>query len=256
MIIEHSAAPQPQRRLDRFQRRPAVHGRRRWRWQRRAREAQYLNTLLGKILRINPHDPAGAGRRSTRSQQQPVSRQEVAGTRSGRDGFRNPWRCSFDQRHRHHLVRRCRPGLVGRDRSRPHRRQEFRLGVPRGLPLLQLSRTGRGASCVPATAAHCRSSSTRTSAGAEDNNSVVGGYVSRRPGATLEGKYVFGDLGSGRIWVIPANFPAGRSTPRRGGEHRPDDLFVRRGRGRQAVRHRRRRGRDLHAHRQLSPSAG
>ena len=38
---------------------------------------------------------------------------------------------------------------------------------------------------------------------------VVGGYVSRRAGVPLYGRYVFGDFCSGRIWSIPASFAGG-----------------------------------------------
>ena len=45
------------------------------------------------------------------------------------------------------------------------------------------------------------------------NCSITGGYVDRRPGADLEGHYVFGDYCSGRIWTIPASFAAGSTLP-------------------------------------------
>ena len=35
---------------------------------------------------------------------------------------------------------------------------------------------------------------------------MIGGYVSRRSGAPLYGRYVFGDDCSGRIWNVPATF--------------------------------------------------
>ena len=41
----------------------------------------------------------------------------------------------------------------------------------------------------------------------------MGGYVSRRVGATLNGNYVFGDDCSGDVWVIPANFVGGTALP-------------------------------------------
>ena len=47
----------------------------------------------------------------------------------------------------------------------------------------------------------------------DDNHAVTGGYVARRQGATLFGKYVFGDLSSGRVWAIPANFQRGDPMP-------------------------------------------
>jgi hypothetical protein len=42
-----------------------------------------------------------------------------------------------------------------------------------------------------------------------DNCSVTGGYVSRRPGAPMYGRYFFADFCSGRMWHVPANFSGG-----------------------------------------------
>ena len=50
-------------------------------------------------------------------------------------------------------------------------------------------------------------------AGDDDNNTVVGGYVARRPNRPLTGKYIFGDFGSGRVWAIRAGFDRGDALP-------------------------------------------
>jgi hypothetical protein len=46
----------------------------------------------------------------------------------------------------------------------------------------------------------------RHSVAGTNNCSVTGGYVSRRPGAPLYGRYFFADFCSGRIWHVPASF--------------------------------------------------
>jgi hypothetical protein len=46
-----------------------------------------------------------------------------------------------------------------------------------------------------------------------NSDAVTGGYVSRRAGAALNGRYVFGEFGTGRIWVIAHNFPKGGTLP-------------------------------------------
>jgi hypothetical protein len=45
--------------------------------------------------------------------------------------------------------------------------------------------------------------------------SVTGGYVSRRPGAALEGRYIYGDFCSGDIWNISAGHSWGDPVPAR-----------------------------------------
>ena len=41
-------------------------------------------------------------------------------------------------------------------------------------------------------------------------NSITGGYVYRGAAiASLQGQYVFGDFGSGRVWRVPADSPIG-----------------------------------------------
>ena len=59
--------------------------------------AQSMNTLLGKILRI---DVNGVGPAAGTTGSRPATRTSArpAATRSGRSGLRNPWRFSFDRR--------------------------------------------------------------------------------------------------------------------------------------------------------------
>ena len=170
--------------------------------------AQNLDSLLGKILRINPLDPDGAG---SRRYSIPGSNPFVG--RSGRDeiwsyGLRNPWRCSFDRgtgklwcadvgQNKYEEIDRSK---TGKRVNYGWRRLEGRHNYPSGslctsncktLPIAEYAHSSFGGG----------------------NCSVTGGYVSRRSGAAMYGKYVFGDYCSGRVWIIPAGFSAGSALP-------------------------------------------
>jgi glucose/arabinose dehydrogenase len=174
--------------------------------------AQSLNVLLGKILRINPDDPDGGGPKTY----------GIPGTnpyvgRVGMDeiwayGFRNPWRCSHDRKKG---TMWC--GDVGQnaweeiDRG-PFKARNYGWPLLEGMHYYDYPNKPQGALCTT----KCRTLPLLDyahSVPGDDNNSVTGGYVSRRSGATLAGKYVFGDLGSGRVWAIPANFQRGDPMP-------------------------------------------
>jgi glucose/arabinose dehydrogenase len=171
-----------------------------------AANGQNLRTLLGKILRIDPHDPPGAAQYSIPSNNPFVGR-------TGKDaiwayGFRNPWRCSFD---RGTGVIWC--GDVGQgaweeiDRG-PMRGKNFGWRLLEGFHYYNYPNRPSGQLCTSG----CKTLPILEYAHTSGPNSVVGGYVSRRPGAPLNGSYVFGDLG-GRIWVIPATFQRGDTLP-------------------------------------------
>jgi glucose/arabinose dehydrogenase len=166
--------------------------------------AQRLDTLLGKILRINPRDPDGAG---PRRYSVPADNPFVG--RPGLDeiwayGLRNPWRDSFDPRTGDLWI-----GDVGQNRfeeidhAGAARGRNFGWHVVEGRHLYP-----SGARCTT----NCRTlpivEYAHAVAGA-DNCSVTGGYVSRRTGAPLAGHYLFGDFCSGRIWAIPTTFNGG-----------------------------------------------
>ena len=173
--------------------------------------AQNLDSLFGKILRIDPKDPDGNG---------PLRYTIPAGNPrvgiSGRDeiwlwGFRNPWRASIDP-----VTGALWVGDVGGDRREEIDRvpadptvrnlgwdnMEGTLPLPTGAP--------GGGPCVedcppmPPLLEYDH---------ADGNRSVTGGVVARRPGAPLEGTYLFGDWGSGRIWGIPADAVAPVTLP-------------------------------------------
>jgi len=166
--------------------------------------AQSTNLLNGKILRINPRDPDGNG---PLTYSIPTTNPFVG--KPGRDeiwalGLRNTWRCSFDS-----ITTKLWCGDVGQggyeevDRvststggynfgwNRLEGFHYYTAGHQSGdlctsncytLPIAEYLHTTNG---TPYSA-------------------ITGGYVSRRPGAAIYGKYVFGDYESGKVWEISA----------------------------------------------------
>lgn len=147
--------------------------------------AQNVNVLLGKILRIDPKgDPYGI----------PTSNPFAGG--GGRPeifayGLRNPWKFSFDT-----LTGEIWAGDVGQGRYEEV--DQIVLGGNYGWN----TREGK----------HCYGASTCSSEGLvdpvveygrSDGVSITGGYVYRGTKIpALYGKYVYGDFGSGRIWAV------------------------------------------------------
>ncbi len=175
--------------------------------------AQNLKAWWGKILRINPLDPDGAG---------PLTYSIPPGNpyvgRAGKDeiwsyGLRNPWRCSFDD---HTGKLWC--GDVGQfayeeiDRVKSGKAVNFGWRKLEGLHYYSWKGHVSGNLC----SGTCYKKPILDYAHSDfggGNCAVTGGYVARRPGAAMEGRYVFGDYCSGRVWIIPANFVAGSSLP-------------------------------------------
>ena len=201
---DRPALRQPQRRLDRLQRPIPVHRDGRWReWRRPRRSGAEHQKLLGKILRINPLDPDGAG---SRRYSIPASNPFVGV--AGRDevwafGLRNPWRCSFDGDDLW-----C--GDVGQEKWEEVDRWSTG-GVNLGWRLLEgrhyykWSGRTKGALCTT----NCKTKPIVEYSHSSFNGghcAVTGGYVSRRSNAVLNGKYVFGDYCSGKVWAIPASY--------------------------------------------------
>ncbi len=175
--------------------------------------AQSLSTLLGKILRINPLDPDGPG---ARRYSIPSGNPYVG--RSGLDeiwsrGLRNPWRCTFDRG-----TGKLFCGDVGQNAFEEINRHSDGKAINFGWELLEgfhyynYPNRQRGDRCTR----KCRYLPILEyphSVPGDDNNSVTGGYVSRRPGAALNGKYVFGDFGSGRVWAVRFDISRRRTMP-------------------------------------------
>ena len=160
--------------------------------------AQRTNTLLGKMLRIDPRPTA------TRPYQIPPNNPYVG--RVGLDhiwslGLRNPWRFSFDPVTGHLWI-----GDVGQARDEE---------VDRSLSDSRHLNAGRGANygwdmyeawnCYegPCSPTGMTFPLAAYNQGSNDNCAVTGGYVYRGRGSpVLAGKYVFGDYCSGRIFYV------------------------------------------------------
>lgn len=159
--------------------------------------AQNVKSLLGKILRINPLDPDGNG---PLLYSIPAKNPYVG--RKGRDevfsrGLRNPWRCSFDR-----LNGRMWCADVGQQTWEEVNRVKTGNGVNYGWPTME------GRACYSPSSGCNTSNKIRPIAVYSHSFgcSVTGGYVSRRSGAALYGRYVFGDYCSGRVWAVPSGF--------------------------------------------------
>jgi glucose/arabinose dehydrogenase len=168
--------------------------------------AQNLNSLLGKILRINPLDPDGGG---PRKYSIPADNPFVGV--AGKDqiwsyGLRNPWRCSFD---REDGTLYC--GDVGQgvyeeiDRASTGRAVNFGWRLLEGEHYYDWPGHSSGTVCT----VDCKTLPVVEYSHSGVHCAVTGGYVSRRSGADLEGRYVFGDFCSGYVWTIAANAPVG-----------------------------------------------
>jgi glucose/arabinose dehydrogenase len=165
---------------------------------------QRLDTLLGKILRIDPLDPDGNGPRRYR-----VPQDNPLVGRAGRDeiwawGLRNPWRNSHDR-----LTGDLWIGDVGQEQYEEIDHAGTGKGRNFGWRLVEgRHRYPSGSLCT----SNCKTlpiAEYRHSVSGEDNCSVTGGYVARRSGAALYGRYLFGDYCSGRMWSIPVGFSGG-----------------------------------------------
>lgn len=114
-------------------------------------------------------------------------------------GFRNPWRFSFDS-----LSGALWVGDVGQGAWEEVNRVE--LGQNYGW------NTREGAHCFnpPNGCSAAGLTDPITEYSHSLGNSITGGYVYRGTAIpTLQGQYIFGDFGSGRLWAVPANSPIG-----------------------------------------------
>jgi glucose/arabinose dehydrogenase len=169
--------------------------------------AQSVNTLLGKILRIDVDAQAGGKQYAI-----PAGNPYVGKT--GLDeiwsfGLRNPWRFSFDRRTGDLWI-----GDVGQNRYEEIDRSPAVDGVDAGKGLNYGWRVVEGNACfipssgcnkagkVPPMAVYSHSSGC----------SVTGGYVYRGLAYRgLVGGYLFGDFCSGRVWALRAHGPASQA---------------------------------------------
>ena len=184
---------------------------------------QNLNTLLGKMLRIDPSaddfptDPL-------RDYRIPAGNPFAGG--GGRPeiyayGLRNPFRASFDRQTGDLFIGDVGQGAIEEvDLIRPNE-----AGLNFGWPVLEGTRVNQGGSTAgmtPPIAEYAHGS------GPTQGNSITGGYVYRGPIAPLQGSYVFADFISDNIWSIEASATAQGTTlaastfVRRNGDFAPD----------------------------------
>ncbi len=159
--------------------------------------AQRLDSLLGKLLRINVNGSVGTRHYLIPSSNPYVGRYGLNEIWSR--GLRNPWRFSFDR-----LTGDLWIGDVGQDRYEEIDRSTVAGGRGRGLNFGWRTMEGR----------HCYSPATGCNRTGKvlpvveythsEGCSVTGGYVYRGTEIpSLYGRYVFADYCSGRIWTVP-----------------------------------------------------
>ncbi len=153
---------------------------------------QDLETVLGKILRIDVHPSDDEQPYAIPADNPFVGKSDARGE-IWAYGLRNPWRFSFDP-----VSGRLYAGDVGQDT-----REEIdliRRGGNYGWNVME------GDICTPRIKADCDPKAYALPIldyGRKEGQAVVGGYVYRgRAVPSLDGQYIFGDYGSGRIWAV------------------------------------------------------
>jgi len=155
--------------------------------------AQNLDTLLGCMLRIDPHRPANGLPYGI-----PPDNPYVG--RAGRDeiwahGLRSPWRFSIDA-----ITGRVWLGDVGQDHH-----EELDLierGGNYGWPVYEGTRSHRNPNNRPPS----DFDAPFHTAARSEMRAVIGGYVYRgRAVPSLRGRYVFGDNVYGTVWALTEN---------------------------------------------------
>jgi glucose/arabinose dehydrogenase len=162
--------------------------------------AQNINNLLGKILRIDVHDPPGS------AQYLIPPTNPFVGTNGADEvwsyGLRNPWRFSFDRRTGDLWI-----GDVGQNRwEEIDRSTATASGAGRGANYGW--RVMEGNACYNPSSGCNTSGKTKPIAVYSHSVgcSVTGGYVYRGLAyRELVGGYLFGDYCSGRIWALRAH---------------------------------------------------
>ena len=151
------------------------------------RTGQDLDSLLGKIVRVDPRRPS-----SRRGYSVPANNPFVG--RSGRDeiwayGLRNPWRFSFDRRTGDIAI-----GDVGQSqREEVDFALKGRKGMNFGWSCFEGTRRYRGCEAR----GHFRPALEYSHAG--QSCSITGGFVVRDPTVRLYGRYVYGDYCTGAL---------------------------------------------------------
>jgi len=154
--------------------------------------AQNLKTLLGKMLRIGV-DPGKGGKAYTIPGDNPFAQSRNAAPEIWAYGLRNPWRFSFDA-----LTGDLWAGDVGQSA-----REEINLirkGGNYGWNIME------GRLCTPGVNSRCdqrRLARPLFDYPRSEGTVVIGGRVYRgRAIPSLIGAYIYGDFGSGRVWML------------------------------------------------------
>lgn len=160
--------------------------------------AQSVNSLLGKILRINVNGTVGGRQYRIPSSNPYVGRAGLNEIWSR--GLRNPWRFSFDR-----LTGDLWIGDVGQNRYEEIDRSTV-AGSNRGRGVNFGWRVMEGRHCYnPSSGCNTTGKLYPVVEYANGENcSVTGGYVYRGAAVpALAARYIFGDYCSGRIWTVP-----------------------------------------------------
>ena len=233
--IPHPRCRQPQRRHGRLRpgRQALAGARRRWRRRRPVPERQNLDSLLGKLLRIDPVRGAGPAVRAT-----DVPRSNPFVGIDGRDeiwsyGLRNPFRFSFDNR-----LRTVAIGDVGQGTQEEV--SIVTLGGARGAASAGRSSRGRSTTASlrpysPPRHRCFRCSRTRTGSPA----AVTGGVIARDPDLPqLAGRYLVADFYAGQVGSFVPDLPNNEADDASEPRHRANAQrrSIRCGTGRPALR--------------------
>jgi glucose/arabinose dehydrogenase len=164
--------------------------------------AQSVNSLLGKMLRIDINGSANGKRYRIPSTNPYVGRTGLDEIWSR--GLRNPWRWSFDA-----PTRRLFIGDVGQNRYEEIDRSNPSGTTPAGRGANYGWRQLEGRACYNPSSGCSTAGKVAPlivyshSVSGADNCSVTGGYVYRGTASpVLVGGYLYGDYCSGRIWVV------------------------------------------------------
>ena len=150
--------------------------------------AQNLGVVLGKLLRLDP--ATGRAPSSNPFVSTAGARPEIYAY-----GLRNPWRFSFDRQ-----TGKLWLGDVGQDLY-----EEIDIVQP-GLNYGWNAK--EGLHCYNSTSCPGPYTDPVVEYGHDVGISVTGGYVYRGNDVpALQGRYVYGDFGSGRIWTVSADSP-------------------------------------------------
>lgn len=179
--------------------------------------AQNLGSLLGKLLRIDPRDPDGAGPRRYRV---PADNPFVGTPHARREiwslGLRNPWRWSFDRGTGDLLI-----GDVGQNLYEEVDHVPATAGVAagKGVNFGWNVCEGLHAYTGAADPGPCTQHTLPiVEYGHDEGCAVTGGFVYRGPDSPAwHGAIVYSDYCSGTLWVLPEGasapvaFPTGKN---------------------------------------------